>query len=105
LILADPQMLRERDFRVAKAIASKADLHEVVQMNLFDPSEALAYSKSDLERALRDLEESYYVLNFPATGDVIHDIYIRKVEKANGDLHNVEFARFEAVKDVRTVAR
>src|SRR6201984_51334 len=41
----------------------------------------------------------------PATGDVIHDIYIRKVEKANGELHNVEFARFEAVKDGRTAAR
>src|SRR5262249_16218507 len=63
LVLANPQMLRERDFRVAKAIASKADLGEVVQMNLFDPSGALAYSKSDLERALRDLEESYYAVN------------------------------------------
>jgi branched-chain amino acid transport system substrate-binding protein len=39
------------------------------------------------------------------TGDVIHDIYIRKVEKANGELHNVEFARFEAVKDMRTAAK
>jgi branched-chain amino acid transport system substrate-binding protein len=39
------------------------------------------------------------------TGDVIHDIYIRKVEKANGELHNVEFARFEAVKDLRTAAK
>ncbi len=28
----------------------------------------------------------------PQTGDVVHDIYIRKVEKANGELHNVEFA-------------
>jgi len=41
----------------------------------------------------------------PGTGDVIHDIYIRKVEQANGELQNVEFARFEAVKDVRTAAR
>jgi branched-chain amino acid transport system substrate-binding protein len=40
-----------------------------------------------------------------ATGDVIHDIYIRKVEKANGELHNVEFARFEAVKDLRAAAK
>jgi len=39
------------------------------------------------------------------TGDVIHDIYIRKVEKTNGELHNVEFARFKAVKDVRTAAK
>jgi branched-chain amino acid transport system substrate-binding protein len=41
----------------------------------------------------------------PATGDVIHNIYIRKVEKVNGELQNVEFATFEAVKDMRTVAR
>ena len=39
------------------------------------------------------------------SGDVIHDIYIRKVEKANGELHNVEFARFEAVRDIRTAAK
>ena len=41
----------------------------------------------------------------PATGDVVHDIYIRKVEKVSGDLQNVEFATFEAVKDVRTAAQ
>jgi len=41
----------------------------------------------------------------PATGDVIHNIYVRKVEKVNGELQNVEFATFEAVKDMRTVAR
>jgi branched-chain amino acid transport system substrate-binding protein len=41
----------------------------------------------------------------PATGDVIHNIYIRKVEKTNGELYNVEFATFEAVKDVRSAAK
>jgi branched-chain amino acid transport system substrate-binding protein len=41
----------------------------------------------------------------PVTGDVIHDIYIRKVEKVNGELQNAEFATFEAVKDVRTAAQ
>ena len=35
----------------------------------------------------------------PATGEVIHNIYIRKVEKVNGETLNVEFATFEAVKD------
>jgi len=40
-----------------------------------------------------------------ATDDVVHNIYIRKVEKVNGDLQNVEFATFEAVKDVRTAAQ
>jgi branched-chain amino acid transport system substrate-binding protein len=40
----------------------------------------------------------------PATGEVIHNIYMRKVEKVNGDLQNVEFATFDAVKDTRTAA-
>jgi branched-chain amino acid transport system substrate-binding protein len=41
----------------------------------------------------------------PQTGDVIHDIYIRKVDRMEGELHNVEFARFGAVKDIRTTAK
>ena len=40
-----------------------------------------------------------------ATDDVVHNIYIRKVERANGEINNVEFATFEAVKDVRTSAK
>ena len=39
------------------------------------------------------------------TGDVIHNIYIRKVEKKDGELHNVEFATFEAVKDFAPAIR
>ncbi len=35
----------------------------------------------------------------PDTRDIIQNIYIRKVEKVNGELYNVEFATFEAVKD------
>jgi branched-chain amino acid transport system substrate-binding protein len=35
----------------------------------------------------------------PATRDIVQNIYIRKVEKVNGELYNVEFATFEAVKD------
>jgi branched-chain amino acid transport system substrate-binding protein len=38
------------------------------------------------------------------TGDVVHNIYIRKVEKVNGELQNVEFSTFEAVEDIRTAA-
>ena len=40
-----------------------------------------------------------------ATGDVVHNIYIRKVERANGEINNVEFATFKAVKDVRASAK
>jgi branched-chain amino acid transport system substrate-binding protein len=35
----------------------------------------------------------------PATRDIIQNIYIRKVEKKNGQLYNVEFETFKAVKD------
>jgi branched-chain amino acid transport system substrate-binding protein len=35
----------------------------------------------------------------PETRDIIQNIYVRKVEKVGGELHNVEFATFEGVKD------
>jgi branched-chain amino acid transport system substrate-binding protein len=41
----------------------------------------------------------------PRTGDVVHNIYIRKVERVNGELYNVEFATFEAVKNPQVAAQ
>ena len=35
----------------------------------------------------------------PDTRDIIQNVYIRKVEKKNGELYNVEFATFPNVKD------
>jgi branched-chain amino acid transport system substrate-binding protein len=35
----------------------------------------------------------------PRTRDIVHNIYIRKVEKVNGEPWAIEFATFEAVKD------
>jgi branched-chain amino acid transport system substrate-binding protein len=35
----------------------------------------------------------------PETRDIIQNVYIRKVEKVNGELYNIEFSTFEAVKD------
>src|SRR3954468_22527219 len=35
----------------------------------------------------------------PETRDIVQNIYIRKVEKVDGELYNVEFATFEAVRD------
>jgi branched-chain amino acid transport system substrate-binding protein len=35
----------------------------------------------------------------PETRDIVQNIYIRKVEKVDGELYNVEFQTFEAVKD------
>jgi branched-chain amino acid transport system substrate-binding protein len=39
------------------------------------------------------------------TGEVIHNVYIRKVERVGGEPYNVEFATFEAVKDLRAAVR
>jgi branched-chain amino acid transport system substrate-binding protein len=35
----------------------------------------------------------------PDTRDIVQNVYIRKVEKKDGELYNVEFATFTAVKD------
>jgi branched-chain amino acid transport system substrate-binding protein len=42
----------------------------------------------------------------PETRDIVQDIHIRKVEKVDGELYNVEFEKFEAVKDpIRTMKK
>jgi branched-chain amino acid transport system substrate-binding protein len=38
------------------------------------------------------------------TGDVVHNIYIREIERVHGDLQNVELSTYQAVHDVRTTA-
>jgi branched-chain amino acid transport system substrate-binding protein len=35
----------------------------------------------------------------PQTRDIVQNIYIRKVEKKDGEPYAIEFATFEAVKD------
>jgi len=35
----------------------------------------------------------------PETRDIVQNEYIRKVEKVNGEMYNVEFATIEAVRD------
>jgi len=35
----------------------------------------------------------------PETRDIVQNIYLGKVEKVRGELWNVQFATFEAVKD------
>jgi branched-chain amino acid transport system substrate-binding protein len=39
------------------------------------------------------------------TRDIVQNVYMRKVEKKNGELYNVEFATIEAVKDPIKAAR
>ena len=38
-------------------------------------------------------------LDRPDTRDIVQNIYIRKVEKVDGELYNVEFATIPNVKD------
>src|SRR6202030_191759 len=35
----------------------------------------------------------------PETRDIVQNVYIRKVERVNGQLYSMEFATYEAVKD------
>ena len=41
----------------------------------------------------------------PDTRDIVQNIYLRKVERVNGELYNVEFQTFEAVKDPLKAAK
>jgi branched-chain amino acid transport system substrate-binding protein len=41
----------------------------------------------------------------PETRDIIQNVYMRKIEKVNGELYNVEFATFEAVKDPGKISK
>jgi branched-chain amino acid transport system substrate-binding protein len=41
----------------------------------------------------------------PETRDIVQNIYIRRVEKKNGELYNIEFATLEAVKDPGKIAK
>jgi branched-chain amino acid transport system substrate-binding protein len=41
----------------------------------------------------------------PDTRDIVQDIYLRKVEKVNGELYNVELQTFPAVKDPMRTAK
>ena len=41
----------------------------------------------------------------PETRDMIQNVYIRRVEKVGGEIYNVEFATFEAVKDPLKAAK
>jgi branched-chain amino acid transport system substrate-binding protein len=41
----------------------------------------------------------------PQTRDIVQNIYIRRVEMLDGELHNVEFATFAAVKDPMKAAK
>jgi hypothetical protein len=61
LVLGDPEGLKERDTRAAahfQSLSPGADLVETPNAIQFDLSKFYAYSKSDLEREVRDLLEA-----------------------------------------------
>ena len=41
----------------------------------------------------------------PETRDIVQDVYILRVERVDGELCNVEFAKFEGVKDPAKAAK
>jgi branched-chain amino acid transport system substrate-binding protein len=41
----------------------------------------------------------------PETRDIVQNIYVSRVEQVDGELYNVEFATFEAVKDPAKAAK
>jgi branched-chain amino acid transport system substrate-binding protein len=45
------------------------------------------------------------ILIDPETRDIVQDIYVRRLQRVNGGLYNVEFDKFEAVKDPIKAAR
>jgi branched-chain amino acid transport system substrate-binding protein len=69
--------------------------------------EALAKTKGDTDGAA--MVEAMKGMSFesprgpmlidPATRDVVHNLYIRKVERVDGELYNVEFATIPMMKD------
>lgn len=40
----------------------------------------------------------------PETRDIIQDVYMRRVERVNGKLYNVEFDKYDAIKDPHNLA-
>ena len=44
------------------------------------------------------IEEEYQTID-PETRDIVQNVYIRKVEKVNGELYSIEFETYPAVKD------
>ncbi len=67
LALFDPKMVKERDFRVEKFYSQNPnrepeDIIKNIDLYFFDTSNVLAYSKTDLERALRDIKVSFDTL-------------------------------------------
>jgi hypothetical protein len=90
LALFDPKMVKARDFRVEKFYSQNPhrgpdDIIKNIELHYFDTSNVLAYSKTDLERALRDIIESFQTL-------VLLGIYLNPVSAAS----LAKFTEFEA---------
>ena len=41
----------------------------------------------------------------PETRDIVQDVYIRRVERVDGELWNIEFDKYPAVKDPTKVKK
>jgi len=98
LVLADPDMLKERDVRTATHFQSqkngKLNLEETWDAIQFDNSYILAYTKADLERELRDIKEAEYIT-------LLFGIYL---DPSIGFLHAKSLQLPESVEEIRELA-
>ena len=53
----------------------------------------------DAPRPIDTFVDAWYVVTMNETRDIIQNVYIRKVERVNGELWNQEFETIPNVKD------
>ena len=98
LVLADPDMLKERDVRAAAyfqaAKHGPIDLEETWKAIQFDDSYILAYTKADLQRELRDIKQADYIAR-------LFGIYL---DPSLGFLHAKALDLPESVEEIRELA-
>lgn len=105
LTLADPKMLNKRDFNVAKHTTAADNLNSLEwgYLHIFDNDGILAYSKADLERALRDLKEAEqmfaYLHSYLDTKMAVH--FTRVVERVEATPEQIKSAMLEKLNTLR----
>lgn len=98
LVLADPDMLKERDVRAATFFQAqrkgKVDIKETWDAIQFNNSYILAYTKADLQRELRDIKQAEYIT-------LLFGIYL---DPSIGFLHSKTLDLPESIDEIRDLA-
>ena len=84
------------NFMTVGAYDGMAAIYEVVKKldGKIDPDKAM-----EVLKGYKALSPRGPILIDPETRDIVQTIYVRRVEKKNGELWNIEFDRFDNVKD------